>query len=187
MNLFGTKEKDAEFSGCGEYRYWLKRSWDETKPKVMFIGLNPSKADKVDDDPTIRIVCGFARRWGFGGVYMLNLFAVISTDPKLLLTHKSPVGEFNDHFLSTISKECGKVVFAWGAFKQAQKREKQVIAMFPDAVCLVKMKGGQPGHPLMKRLDLQPIYYDTSEPWIYPSSAGIQQRLDAPPEQGAID
>ena len=37
--------KSAVFSDCKQYRYSITRTWDETKPYVVFIGLNPSYAD----------------------------------------------------------------------------------------------------------------------------------------------
>ncbi len=44
----------AFLSKCKKYRYSLTRIWDERKPKIMFVMLNPSTADGTQDDPTIR-------------------------------------------------------------------------------------------------------------------------------------
>ena len=65
----------ATFSSCKKYRYSLFRIWDEDKPLVLFIGLNPSTADEKEDDPTIRRCINFAKQWGYGGLIMGNLFA----------------------------------------------------------------------------------------------------------------
>lgn len=59
----------------------LWRIWDDSLPKVMFVGLNPSTADETEDDPTIRRCVHFAERWRYGGIYMLNLFAYRATNP----------------------------------------------------------------------------------------------------------
>ena len=75
----GAVVKRAVFSDC--YRYLL--SW-EKKHQIIFIGLNPSTADERIDDPTIRRCRGFAESWGYGKMYMLNLFAYRSTDPNPL-------------------------------------------------------------------------------------------------------
>ena len=44
----------AVFSDCRKFRYALWRMWDEDKPLVMIIGLNPSTADEKVNDPTIK-------------------------------------------------------------------------------------------------------------------------------------
>ena len=145
--------KSALFSDDRKYRYWLSRIWDDTKPKVMFIGLNPSTANEDKDDNTIRRVIGYARDWGYGGVYMCNLFPFVSTDPKLLTdisTHD------NDKILNAISRECAACVFAWGAFKQAKEQAARVIKMFPDALVLTFNNDGSPHHPLRLSKSLQP-------------------------------
>ena len=51
----------------GSYRYSLTRVWDESLPLVTFFLLNPSTADEVELDPTLRRCVGFARREQFGG------------------------------------------------------------------------------------------------------------------------
>ena len=38
-------KKDAILSEDRKFRYILSRVWDEAKPTVLFIGLNPSTAD----------------------------------------------------------------------------------------------------------------------------------------------
>ena len=72
--LFKEFESGAEFSPDRKYRYALWRIWDKSNPLIMFIGLNPSKANELKDDPTIRRVRRFAFDWGYGGVYMINYF-----------------------------------------------------------------------------------------------------------------
>jgi hypothetical protein len=163
MELF-TKElevaKGAIFSTDKKYRYALWRVWNDAIPPIMFIGLNPSKADSVDDDATIRRVKRFAKDWGYGGVYMLNLFAIISTDPGVLLhTKLDPVGLDTDYHLHDKARICSDVCFAWGNFTQAKYRSKEVIEQFPNALCLMKNKNGTPMHPLMCRADVEPYLF----------------------------
>ncbi len=147
MNLF--EKNGACFSECKRYRYSLWRIWDNTKPIVMFIGLNPSTATEAKDDPTIRKVKRFAFDWNFGGVYMLNLFAFISTDPNaLLLEPIEKIGFYNNYFLKEYSAKAQEIIFAWGNFKAAEERAKDVIKMFPSAKALHINKNGSPKHPL---------------------------------------
>src|SRR4051812_29172166 len=70
----------AELSPCRRYRYELWRKWDEGEV-CCFIGLNPSTADETTDDATIRKCRKYAKRWGFAGMLMLNVFAFRATNP----------------------------------------------------------------------------------------------------------
>ncbi len=165
MNLFGEQEpkeipedKGAVFSEDRKYRYALWRIWDPTKPLVMFIGVNPSTANEVKTDATITRVRNFASDWGYGGFYMMNLFGIVSKYPEVLVTDPNPVGD-NNGWLEKIAARCSTVIFAWGAFKQAKERCKDVIAMFPDACCLKHNKDGSPMHPLMALGSLTPIKF----------------------------
>lgn len=82
----------AHFSRCRRYRYALWRQWQAAGPMLMLIGLNPSTADAERNDPTIRRCIGFAHDWGFGGVWVLNLFAWRATLPADLKAAADPVG-----------------------------------------------------------------------------------------------
>ena len=148
----------AEFSNDGKYRYCLWRIWDETKPMMMFIGLNPSTANQNTDDPTIRRVKRFASDWGYGGVYMMNLFAWVTAYPEELKKCNNPIGE-NDKWLLEISKKCRFVVFAWGNFKEAQERSKEVSKLFENPFALQINQNGTPKHPLYVKADIQPVKY----------------------------
>ena len=45
----------------GDYRYTLTRVWDLALPTVTFVLLNPSSADAVRLDPTLRRCVTFAK------------------------------------------------------------------------------------------------------------------------------
>lgn len=159
----GIVKSGAEFSECRKYKYGLWRIWDDSKPRIMFIGLNPSTASEVMDDPTIRRVKRFAKDWGYGGVYMCNLFAFVSTKPENLLTCEDPLGD-NDEWLITIKRLCTDVLFAWGNFSEATERAKKVIEMFPQAVCLGFNKNGTPKHPLYVAANTPKINFNQANP-----------------------
>lgn len=158
MNLFSDNASGAVFSDCRKYRYCLWRIWDEEKPLVGFIGLNPSTANETEPDPTITRVIGFAKDWGYGGVYMLNLFALVSKNPEDLLTAEDPLGD-NDGWIEKITPMCDKVIFAWGAFKEAKARAEQVIRAIPNGYALIVNSDGSPRHPLYVRADTKPSPY----------------------------
>jgi len=138
----------AEFSECGRYRYKLWRVWDgETKPIAMCIGLNPSTANGVKNDPTITNLAKMLKSLGYGGFYMMNLFAWISSNPDELLTCNDPLGE-NDSKLNEVAAICDDVIVCWGSFKQSQDRIAQVLPKYPFAKCFGRNKDGSPFHPL---------------------------------------
>jgi hypothetical protein len=146
----------AIFSDDRKYRYALWRIWDESKPLVMFIGLNPSTANEETNDPTIRRVMSFAKSWGYGGVYMMNLFAYVTAYPLELKKCKDPIAD-NDKYLKEIASKCEKIVFAWGSFKEAIERSYKIYEMFPVASELGSNKDGSPKHPLYVKGDVQLI------------------------------
>lgn len=148
-------DNGATFSACRKYRYALWRIWDDSKPLVAFIGLNPSTANEAVGDPTITRVVNFARRWGFGGVYMLNCYAYVSTRPQELLA--LPDDPVNDATIDMVGGMCEEIIFAWGSFKIAKSRALQLAEMFPCASALQINKDGSPKHPLYVRGDITRI------------------------------
>jgi len=139
----------AHFSEDRKYRYALWRIWDDTKPLVMFIGLNPSTASEHENDPTIKSVERIARFNGYGGVYMMNCFPYVSRYPNGLVIDVVSAC-FNDNLLIKIGSICSDVVFAWGSFKIVKQtgRDKELLEMFPKAKALHINKNGSPKHPL---------------------------------------
>jgi hypothetical protein len=156
MNLF--ENNGAQFSTCRQYRYALWRIWDESAGLVMFIGLNPSTAKEDKNDPTIERITGIVRHWGYGGFYMMNLFAIVSSKPEVLKTHPDPLGD-NDGWIEKIAPKCRMVVFAWGNFKEARERAEAMEAMFPNAHALYINKNGSPKHPLYCPVRTLPVKY----------------------------
>src|SRR5687767_11368229 len=108
MKSFDHDISGAEFSPCGNYRYKLWRIWDRALPKAMCIGLNPSKANAGKNDPTISNLITALKVLGYGGFYMMNLFAWISSNPNDLLTCGDPLGD-NDYKLHEVERKCQDV------------------------------------------------------------------------------
>lgn len=146
MELFDSG-KGAEFSKCGNYRYKLWRIWDEDLPKAMCIGLNPSNANASKNDPTINYLVSMLTILGYGGFYMMNLFAWISSKPEELLMCDNPLGD-NENKLKEVAKLCDDVIVCWGNFKQAKQRIEEVLPQYPNAKCFGKNANGTPYHPL---------------------------------------
>ena len=142
----------ADISEDGKYRYRLWREWG-SNGRLPWIMLNPSTADATVDDATIRKCIGFAKRWGYGGIEVVNLFALRATDPKVCRAAFDWGGERNDRAIISAVAGVG-VVCAWGNFPWASARAKIVLTLVRDAasevVCLGYSANGSPYHPLMQ-------------------------------------
>jgi hypothetical protein len=152
-----SKKNTAKLSRCRKYRYALWRTWDDSKPHVLFVGLNPSTADEKTDDPTLTRCINFAKSWGYGGVCIANIFAFRATEPSDMKAAKDPVGTANDRWLIKLAREAGLVVAAWGNDGAYLGRSKQVIKLVPNLHCLKLNKSGEPAQPLYQPAKLQPV------------------------------
>lgn len=148
-------ESYAVLSDDQRYRYLLTREWVRGAPKLTFVMLNPSTADATQDDPTIRRCISFAKREGFGGVRVVNLYAFRATDPKVMLREIDPVGPGNDSHITGACLE-RTVVVAWGA-NAAPYRVKEVLRILDRCrarvVSLGTTASGAPRHPLYVKGD----------------------------------
>lgn len=147
----------AKFSKCRRYRYALWRVWNEQQSYVQFIGLNPSTADEVVDDPTLIRCMNFAKAWGYGGVYMTNLFAYRATAPETMKQFDKPIGPRNNFWITKLVSDAGVVVAAWGNDGEFMNRCTEITTKVPELHCLKMNKSGQPAHPLYLKANLKPV------------------------------
>jgi hypothetical protein len=147
----------------GTYRYHLYRIWNEKLPKVIFIGLNPSTADAEKDDATIRRIIRFCQDWGYGGFFIVNLFAYRSRNPDNLKLAKNPVGDHNDAWILRLTWKGNPVVVCWGRNGTLYGRDKEVLGMLPkkNTYYMELTKTGIPKHPLYlpKDCKLKPYFH----------------------------
>ncbi len=158
-----TMERSACFDASGYYRYSLTRLWRPKGGRVAFVLLNPSTADAERDDPTIRRCIGFAQRWGFGSLEVVNLFAFRATRPPELKAAGNPVGAENDRFLREAQARAKVVVAAWGIHGGWLGRDREVLALLAGGPaplkCLGLTMGGHPRHVLYLPGHLRPRTY----------------------------
>ncbi len=150
----------ASLSDCSLYRYHLWRIWDGAADHCMFIGLIPSTADATNDDPIIRVCINYARSWGFGGIYMLNLFAWKAAKPNDMLKASDPVGPQNDDILGQYSRRAALTVACWGNHGKHLGRSEAVRKLIPNLHYLKLNKSGEPHHPLYLKADLEPKLWE---------------------------
>lgn len=168
----------AFISDCGKFRYHLWREWDDTIDRLPFIMLNPSTAGADEDDPTVRKCVGFAKRLGFGGIEVFNLFAYRATKPVDLRNNNYQVGPDNDLIMTAglarmRMHERGYVICAWGANARNLSRPQEVRTHLALAGVRLRalrlLADGTPEHPLMLPYSCQPMPlngdpYKTKEP-----------------------
>lgn len=148
------KSCGANISRCGLYRYRLWRRWGDGD-HIAWIMLNPSTADALDDDPTIRRCTAFSREWGCEYMAVVNLFALRSTDPRNLKQASDPIGSDNYRLIidACFDPYNKYVVAAWGAVtgmmrSQAVTVTEMLVRMDIELYSLGTTKDGHPRHPL---------------------------------------
>ena len=156
---------DARFSNGRRYRYWLEAKVSDRDGVCLFIMLNPSTADEVKSDPTVTRCKGFAERWGYGALWVCNLFAIRSPNPEILEESSDPVGPMNDHHILKHARDANRIVCAWGNHGLYLSRGKTVLRMLDDNDLTAKtyhlgLTGeNQPKHPLYLDANTRPVRF----------------------------
>jgi hypothetical protein len=171
----------ALFDHTREHRYLLARVWDQRRPPLVFIMLNPSTADATRLDPTVTRCLRRAQRGDWGGVLVLNAFSLRSTEPRALLTAARATDPTNDKVIAAavdVLEETAAdatVVCAWGTWaervidpllpgpgkpslsRHATLTHRLAVQTRPGTLrCLGRNGGGTPKHPLYLPTD-QPL------------------------------
>ena len=151
----------AVFSGCQQYRYQLREIWDDSKPLVFWVLMNPSVACLDYRDPTLRKTGKFARAWEYGGQLVGNVHAYRATNKKRLLEVTDPVGPENDQRILEMAAEAHTIVLAYGQPpKTLRQRSSAVVALLSQhpRLCYLRLAtDGTPEHPLYLPQELTPI------------------------------
>ena len=148
MNI-GEGISGAIFSEDRVYRYALWRIWDRRLKNLLWVGLNPCWANETRDDASTSRMAKRAKKLGYGGLCIGNLFAVVAPYPEQLVYGNSAVGKENDRYLAELRKFSSLVVVGWGNHGSFTGRDKVVLDILGKPVyCLAVTKLGMPGHPL---------------------------------------
>ena len=113
--------KKAIISDCNKYRYELHREWDKKKGKVLFIMLNPSTANHIENDLTTIRCINFAEKWGYGGIMIGNIYPFRAKRPKdlkkWLNTSNNGLWEHREGNIDAVhqmAEQADLIVCAWG-------------------------------------------------------------------------
>jgi hypothetical protein len=151
--------RGATIEGC--FRFDLTRAWG-SGGAVAWVMLNPSTADGLQDDPTIRNIMCRSMRWGFGSLVVVNIYPFRSPSPKVLQRWRA--GGRSGHTVDNARRayshmqQCDAVIAAWGA--HANSDDVAYLLDRPtfepqrfsgvDLHCLGLTRSGAPLHPLAR-------------------------------------
>ena len=136
--------RNATLSNDKKHRYKLSRHWDLNKPQILYIMLNPSIGNESIDDPTIRRLLSFTKKFDYGGFFVGNLFTYITPNPKTLNTSIGLTNK-NLNVLTNLAAKVDKVIYAWGNYIEEPNELKKFIS---NPMCFGKNINGTPKHPL---------------------------------------
>jgi hypothetical protein len=155
----------AEMSDCERYRYVLWRAWGQENKTILWIGMNPSTADALHNDPTCTRELNFSIAWGFEKYLKANVLDWRATFPKDIPTDpKMAASATGREKLLAMAIKADMVIAAWGKLPAKLNEESHKVAKLlaennVSLFCLGTNKDGSPKHPLYLRKDLTP------QPW----------------------
>lgn len=155
-------KSNAIFDKSGKYRYLLSRMWDSSLPKLLYIMLNPSIANATIEDRTSKQCLYFAKKLDFGSFEVVNLYSLISTNPKnLKVSTIDPIGNETDHYILEAASKADKIIAAWGCNHFFNNRNGEVAEMLKQRkyklFCFEKTKYGHPRHPSRLKHDINEL------------------------------
>lgn len=196
----GFLEAEATFSDDRRLRFTClrRRKPGRLLPVVM---LNPSTADAVELDPTLRRVDGFAAREGFAGFVVMNLWALRATDPAALWAsvstfhHSEELRQNLEVMRGAVQP--GPVLVGWGAFSKCPAALGSYAAVRAMVVaehlrrlggqltCLGVTGDGWPRHPLYVSGIAPMVPWTEPERWRKGYTAEIAVELGGAPAEVA--
>lgn len=148
----------AIISDCGLFRWRLDREVLPLLggPVAALVGVNPSTADAVANDQTIRKDIGFGERHGWSRIIKVNKFAFRARDVRALRSASDPVGPEADRYLKEAFAEADLIIPCWGPLtklpRPLRRRWREVADMMfasgKPVLCFGTALDGQPLHTL---------------------------------------
>ena len=100
--------------------------------------------DDEFDDPTIRRLIFFSKKFKYGGFYVANLFTQITPYPKFL-NIESTIQKNNLKVIKDLVLKSKTIVYAWGNTVEEPQPLKELVL---SPKCFGKNLNGTPKHPL---------------------------------------
>ncbi len=147
----------AILSPCGLYRYRLERDVAMEGKVFAYFGINPSTADAIDNDATVRKWIGFTKANGGQRFIVGNVFAYRSKDVRDLAEVEDPFGDDIGEHITDIIQDADILVPCWGNTDKVPPKLQFAFDVMLDALTssgkpvmhFGLTKRGDPKHPLM--------------------------------------
>ena len=151
---------EAVFSDDREYRYLLKKEWDNKKPKATIIMTNPSISDMVKTDYTTMFIINNLVKLDYGSFDILNLVPKISTKINLLEIENIPAEIFDENvkYIKKSAEQAEIVLIAWGSLESKavtviKNDVLDSLKPFEDKLFTISNEyGGKSYHPLAPQI-----------------------------------
>ena len=139
------------------YRYAIERTWADDADRIGWVLLHPSIVSTTQD-PSLHRCLEFARRWGFGSVELVYLYAMRTTDASIVrraietLGEPVAVGPDTDARIVAACDRCTTLIAAWGNASFSKWRDRAVTSILrerhPNVLCLGRTHDGYPISPI---------------------------------------
>ena len=136
--------KFAKFSKDKKHRYYLSRKWSE-KEQVLYVLLNPSKANHINNDPTINRLITISKNLGYGGFNVVNLYTLITPLRNKLYEKKRKFSAKNKKLIAELVAGHKTIIYGWGATENEPNWLSNIVK---NPLCFSINKNGTPKHPL---------------------------------------
>ena len=122
----------------------MSRKWSE-KEQVLYILLNPSKANHINNDPTINRLITISKNLGYGGFNVVNLYTLITPIRNKLYEKKRKISAKNKKLIAELVARHRIIIYGWGATENEPKWLNNIVK---NPLCFNINKNGTPKHPL---------------------------------------
>ncbi len=137
------------YSDDNNYRYSLKRTWQENGLKATFIGINPSEATELMWDTTVMNLNNHLVDLGYGSVEIVNLFSYRSKQQKTLTLRNVTQERYNLKYIKNAIQDSEIIIIGWGrdaekksTYRQDIERVKNLLVVHKEKVyCFMDGKG----------------------------------------------
>lgn len=130
-------------------RYAYSQTWDVSKPRILWVMLNPGTGETEERRRKTLERCKlWSSEWGFGGLFIGNVFATRTKSAKGLANQGKEPDQQNEAALRLLRAAAAETVVAWGSKGRRHGRAKLLAPLLEGAMCLGFTVGGEPRHPL---------------------------------------